>query len=171
VAFGRRFFLGCMASLPFIRISEAAQDAGRLQKIGEMTFRWKHEGRRLKGEISAPTLGWLAVGFNDRATLKGTRFVIAAVDEAGKLRIDERIAIVPDHTTVAELGGLTGLGDLSGRREGTRTVIGFSLPHTTGDRFPVDLRPHATTHLMLAWSQSADFDHHSTWRRHVSVNL
>ena len=147
-----------------------AEDARRIA-LGDMEFGWRHEADRLYGDLSAPGTGWLAVGFNDARRLDGTRFVIAAVAEAPP-RAEVHIALPPDHRTVEALtGSPSGLGDLTGRFEDGRSILSFSLPHRTADRFSRDLSPGRTTHLMLAWSHAPDFDHHSAWRGHVDVVL
>ena len=139
--------------------------------LGDMEFGWRHDADRLHGDLSAPGTGWLAVGFNDARRLDGTRFVIAAVADAPP-RAEVHIALPPDHKTVESLtGASSGLGDLAGRFEAGRSILSFSLPHRTADRYSRDLSPGHSTHLMLAWSHAPDFDHHSAWRRHIDVVL
>lgn len=161
------------AAMGSIAPVSAAMPADGTQHValGDMEFGWRHEAGRLHGNLSAPGTGWLAVGFNDARRLDGTRFVIAAVAEAPP-RAEVHIALPPDHRTVEALtGSPSGLSDLAGRFEGGRSILTFSLPHRTNDRYSRDLSPGRTTHLMLAWSQVPDFDHHSAWRGHIDVIL
>jgi len=48
----------------------------RTARARGIAFTWRHRQGRLHGHLSAATTGWLAVGFNDARTLRGTRFVI-----------------------------------------------------------------------------------------------
>ena len=165
----RRTFLACsllgvMANRPVDGRTER-----RVERDGT-TFAWSHRVGRLFGELSAPTKGWLAVGFNDESILKGTRFLIGVVDDKA-VRAEMHIADPPRHQPVESLGGLSDIRDLRGQWESGRSRIVFSLPHRSTDRFAIDLMPGRSTHLMLAWSHEPDFAHHSAWRRHIDVIL
>ncbi len=165
----RRAFLACtlfgMASTQAL-----AKQPMRHVQLDGTTFGWHHLGDRLFGDLSVPTKGWLAVGFNDEPALKGTRFVIGVV-EANAVRAELHIADPPHHQPIESLGGLSDIRNLQGWRENGRSQIAFSLPHRRLDRFAVDLMPGRSIHLMLAWSNEPDFAHHSAWRRHVDVTL
>lgn len=147
-----------------------AEDQARRIDDDQVTFSWKHRGDRLFGELSAPTAGWIAVGFNERRRLKDTRFVIAAV-ATSPIRAAEHIALVPDHRDVATLGLLPALDHVSGSHRSGLSRLRFSLPHEFPGRPALQLAPGASIHLMLAWSHETDFTHHSAWRRHYDVQL
>jgi hypothetical protein len=141
----------------------------RIERDGT-AFAWSHRGDRLFGDLSAPTKGWLAVGFNDEPALKGTRFLIGVV-EGSVVRAEMHIADPPHHQPVEMLGGLSDIRDLKGQCGSGHSRLAFSLPHRSTDRFAIDLMPGRSIHLMLAWSHEPDFAHHSAWRRHVDVIL
>ena len=153
------------SSLPAI-----AEEQARRIIDDHVEFSWKHKADRLFGELSAPTAGWIAVGFNERRTLKGTRFVIAAVSTS-PIRAEEHIALVPDHRNVSALGLPPALDHVSGSYSQGLSRLEFSLPHQFPEHPALQLAPGASPHLMLAWSQDADFTHHSAWRRHYDVQL
>lgn len=165
----RRAFLACTL-FGMAATRALAEKTERRVQLDATTFAWRHQGDRLYGDLSAPAEGWLAVGFNDEPTLKGTRFVIGAVD-ANAVRAELHIADPPHHQPIEALGGLSDIRNLQGRRENGRSLLAFSLPHRSTDRFAVDLMPGRSIHLMLAWSNEPDFAHHSAWRRHVDVIL
>ncbi|MEM7523782.1 MAG: DOMON domain-containing protein [Pseudomonadota bacterium] len=164
----RRFLLAAIA--PLIPRIARAQGARRFE-AGGMTFEWRHASDRIFVRLAAPTRGWFAVGFNDQSGLDGARFVIASVSDDGVARAEERIARPPVHSPVEALGGAPGLAETSGRLTPGGAAVSFSLPIDAGDAFAADLRPGATTHLMLAWSHEPDFTHHSAWRRHFTRRL
>ncbi|MEO0362725.1 MAG: DOMON domain-containing protein [Pseudomonadota bacterium] len=167
----RRALLAAAMAPPLAAWSAARAEGLGAFDAGGVRSRWRHRAGRLYGRLSAPTLGWLAVGFNDRPTLAGTRFVIASVSQDGRVVGDERVARPPRHVSVAEAGGRPALTNLSGRRTGSGTEIAFSLPNRFDDGVGPDLPPGAAIHLMLAWAHEPDFDHHSAWRGHFDVNL
>jgi hypothetical protein len=134
------------------------------------TFRSWHANGRLVSTFTAPTLGWVAVGFNNQQRLKRTRFVIGAMI-GNSFYTEEHAAVVPDHPKVQELGLEAAAEDTVGSALNNTTTIQFSLPHRPADNDNPTLLPGTSTYLMLAWSQHTDFDHHSAWRRHFSVKL
>ena len=52
---------------------------GHALEIDGVQVRWRHAPDHFATRLTTPSPGWLALGFNDRATLAGTRFVIADV--------------------------------------------------------------------------------------------
>jgi len=147
-----------------------ANGPSRTVRARGIAFTWRHAQGRLHGSLSAETTGWLAVGFNDKRTLRGTRFVIGRVVD-GRAHAEVHIARVPDHAEVGTLGGVSGLADVAGGRTRDETWLTFSLPLKSGDDFEIDLSPGRKVLLMLGWSLSPDFDHHSRVREHRDVVL
>lgn len=138
--------------------------------IDGTSFRSWHVDGRLVSTFTAPTLGWVAVGFNNHQQLKGTRFVIAAMI-GGSLITEEHIAVVPDHPRIQELGLEASVEDVVGSVSNNETTIQFSLPHLPVDSANPTLSPGTSSYLMLAWSHHTDFSHHSAWRRHFAAEL
>lgn len=150
--------------------SEAlAAGPSRHVALGAVTFAWHHDNQRLYGTLTAPTSGWIAVGFNTARSLAGTRFVIAVTGRAP--RVEMHVAGDMGHPTIESLGGQSGLADISGESAAGSSILRFSLPHHSAAPHPLELAPGTPIHLMLAWSHEADFAHHSAWRRHLDVVL
>lgn len=183
----RRHFSQLSLSFPFIltTTSSKAMATNQITTDG-VFFSWHHRQNRLFGNLRAPTKGWIAVGFNDMPKLEGTYFVIAHVQQ-DRMNVAEHIAQPPRHTNVRQLGRLPQIDDLQGTyhsghpkdRELGRELgqklgiswLSFSLPHHFPNGQVPTLSPGHNTHLMLAWSHEADFNHHSAWRRHFDITL
>lgn len=135
-----------------------------------VTFTWHHQAGRLRGTLSAPSPGWIAVGFNEARSLRNTWFVIASV-ASKPMRVEEHIALVPDHRKIADLGITPSIDHVSGFYREGRSQLEFSLPHALPKRPALRLAPGTKSHMMLAWSRAPEFDHHSAWRRHYDVEL
>lgn len=147
-----------------------AKDRAGSHALDGTNLDWSHSDGQLHVRFDAPTKGWIAVGFNENRRLKGTHFVIAAAD--GRIvRIEEHVALVPDHKAVRDLGIPPALGNASVSLKENRSYLAFSLPHALPHRPELPLTPGSRVHMMLAWSHSPDFDHHSAWRRHVDIVL
>jgi hypothetical protein len=145
---------------------------GRAGEIagGGMRLVWRHAGGRLHAELSAPTRGWIAAGFGATPDLRGLRFVIAAT-ATPPIRVEEHLALVPEHKPVQELGLAPAIADIAGGHDGARSWLRFSLPQRSADGSLPGLGPGARIWTMLAWSHEADFDHHSAFRGHVETTL
>jgi len=167
----RRRFLGtCVVCGAYPAFAVEKKNYNQHLNAGPMGFHWRHHGSRLYGALSGPTAGWLAVGFNDRSELRGTRFVIASLSNS-TLMAEVHIAQVPNHTRVEKLGGKSDLEILSADQNSARTIVEFSLPRTTKDKYNIDLSPGSGIYLMLAYSASPDFQHHSAWREHFEITI
>jgi hypothetical protein len=135
-----------------------------------MTFEWRVQGDMLHGRMRAPTRGWVAVGFNHRPTLDGTRLVMGYVRD-GATVVEEHVAAPPVHHRKRDLGWKEGLGQVSGTEDARSTFIEFTLALDTGEPRDVALVPGRTYHLTLAWSHEDDLQHHSAMRTAVDVTL
>lgn len=151
------------------RLVTQHDNGSTLQKNG-MQFRWHHATGRLHAELLAPTEGWLAVGFNERDTLAGTRFVIGRI-EHGRPYAELHIAQPPAHRELSELGGEPDLRVAGGDSSDGVSRLRFSLPQSGTGAYALRLTPGVSVYLMLAWSQSPDFTHHSAMRVHLPLTL
>lgn len=136
-----------------------------------MRLTWRFAEDRIHCALEAPTRGWIALGFAPQAGLNGTVFVMGARD-AGGIRVEERLVVQPGmHRSLRELGRMESVEDarIIETRDGSR--LEFSLPHTDPNGLRPTLKPGALAHLMLAYSLSPDFAHHSRERVHRTLGL
>ncbi len=137
---------------------------------GDVTFRWRRQDGRLQGWLSAPTDGWIAVGFNTVPGIAGTYFLMASV--AGeRQKIEEHYAIAPQHVPIAELGWSKTVQMRDSNFQDGVSSVAFSIAERPPEKERITLTQGADVHLMLAWSREADFDHHSAWRKHFQITL
>ncbi|MEM1400730.1 MAG: DOMON domain-containing protein [Pseudomonadota bacterium] len=152
------------------QVSGANTEDGGMVELDDVRFEWHHEHGFLRGKMTAPTSGWIAAGFNQNPDLKNTRFVIGATSIV-PIRVEEHLAIVPHHRDVGSLGYTRTVTEVRGYERQGVSIVAFSLPHTFPDGPELDLTPGGEVTLMLAWSHTPDFRHHSTWRRHTQIIL
>lgn len=132
------------------------------------TWEWTADGD-LRVTLTAPTTGWLAIGFNgEGGGLKGARLCMAAVSKRGVLSVEEHEAVVPAHPKVATIdGGECSSGDGS-------TTVAFTVPRDPPrgrSSAGVQLHRGGRHHIVLAWSVAREFDHHSRFRTGMDVTL
>ncbi len=165
----RRIFAAGLG-LQWLSPKVSAKNGQQEIELDGTRLRFWHSDGRLHARFSAPTDGWVAVGFNNDRRLKETRFVIGALRN-GRFHAEEHIAVVPTHPTVQSLGLEAGLSDVLGKVTSDQATMAFSLPHVFSDTPNPRLTPGTSSYLMLAWSHETDFEHHSAWRRHIAVVL
>lgn len=163
---------GTLASTPpgTPKISDRSGTPVRSVTNDGVKFSWSHHNTTLIGTLSAPTSGWIAVGFNAEPGLRNTRFIIAATS-VSPIRAEEHIARVPDHKSVAELGLVPALQNTSGTFANGRSHLEFQISQQIAGSPALSLAPGSRVHVMLAWSQAIAFDHHSAWRKHFPLTL
>lgn len=164
------FGLGTLIGAPISRAATGPAMPARSVTQDDVTFSWRHDNTSLIGTLSAPTKGWIAVGFNEKPELKNTRFIMAATSLA-PIRAEEHIARVPDHTSVTELGLKPALKLAQGSYADGRSHLEFQISQKITGRPALSLAPGSRVHVMLAWSQAVAFDHHSAWRKHFPLTL
>lgn len=132
--------------------------------LSGMRFTWHFEGETLIGRISAPTSGWVVVGFNAKPDLEGARLIMGSIEDQG-VRLEEHRAKPPHHTLIAEQGHLIVRSFQASERE---TMIEFEIGDGEG---PAVGKPGQLIHLILGYSLDDDFNSHSHVRRQVDVVL
>ena len=143
---------------------------GRVE-AGGMVFEWKVDKGWLRCEVSAPTKGWVAVGFNRSAELAGTNLIMGCV-ENGRVKIEDRYIVEPgQHKSKVELGSSDRISDRGGEWKQGVTRLSFSIPLEAQDKFSHTLKAGEWYHILLAYSRETDFQHHSAMRTGVEVVL
>lgn len=150
--------------------TQSNQNMRKITKNG-MTVNWQIEGERLRLTMSAPTRGWVAIGFNDREGLAGTNLIMGCVKE-GKAEVSDRYIVASgDHRSIVGMGGTAATQLVSGRETGDSTTLEFTLPLRAPDRWHHDLKTGKIYYLLMAFSRDDDFAHHSMMRTSETISL
>ncbi|MEL7423157.1 MAG: DOMON domain-containing protein [Bacteroidota bacterium] len=136
-----------------------------------MTVQWQLTETELKIWMSAPTKGWVAVGLNFDDQLAGTSLMMGRIQD-GSPEVKDFYIIAPgQYQSVVDLGGTSLVRNVEGREAGTGTELHFSLPIQADSEFHHILQAGAKVHLLMAYSRSDDFEHHSMMRTSVPIEL
>ncbi|MBN2050378.1 MAG: DOMON domain-containing protein [Spirochaetales bacterium] len=116
-------------------VSSVAGGFSRVEADSGYTFTWKIVGNEIEATMSAPTTGWVAVGFNPTNKMQGATYVIGYVkDGTAQLRHDWGHSPI-GHRAVTDMGGVSRVTLISGREENGRTELSFRLPLNPGDQY------------------------------------
>lgn len=122
----------------------------------KMTFDWSVEGDQLAVKLSAPTTGWVAVGFNPSKKMKDANIVIGYVKK-GKVKIVDHFGTAAtQHKGDEKIGGAENVTVIGGSEEGDVTTIEFSIPLNSGDEKDGAIDPNADTTVILAYGTERD---------------
>ena len=136
---------------------------GSQVSFADVTLAWHVDEHTLHGQVRAPGPGWVAIGFDDREGLAGSRLVMLAVRD-GAVVGEEHRAEPPDHPVRRVLSE----EHLVGRLDDRGLLVTFEIPLESPD---LTLASGLQVYLTLAWSRSPDFDHHSARREARWVRL
>ncbi|MGB3467735.1 MAG: DOMON domain-containing protein, partial [Cyclobacteriaceae bacterium] len=136
-----------------------------------MQVSWHYEGETIAIELKAPTTGWLAIGFNEKPSLKGTYLVMTRIRNDIPLIEEHYTFDHGDYRSFKSLNLKSNVSAVSGCEIIGKSKIRFSLPVNSDGKFTKLLKKGMKYYLILAFSRSDDFQHHSVMRTTVAVEL
>jgi hypothetical protein len=138
----------------------------------KMTFAWKIDGPSLAIRLSAPTKGWVGIGFNPSKEMKDAKYVLGYVQDGKTMISDEFGTGDTKHDAVESLGGKSDVILVGGAEEGGITTIEFIIPLVSTDTKGGTINPTAETTVLLAYGPDTDsFKVRHKFRSKMRVNL
>ncbi len=139
----------------------------------DLEFRWMLEGENLKVEVTAPTTGWVSVGFDATRAMKDGDFIFGFV-ENGSLTISDQFGTGAfTHKADVDIGGTKDIISASGNESGGSTTLEFVIPLNSGDEYDADLNPETQHVVLFAYGPDGadDFTTKHTFRTKVSLQF
>lgn len=128
---------------------------------------WSQDNTLLYMGITGLGPGWAAVGFNPSFAMKDANIIMMAFSEGQALIRDDFGVSNFDHQPDTELGGTSDIEEHAGSPDAFEFVILLD----SGDEYDQELIPGQTYKMILAVSDSPDFDSKHSKRSSVSVSL
>lgn len=116
-----------------------------------ITLQWKVNGANLDIILSAPTDGYVAVGFKPSAKMKDANFLIGFVDGKGVHIRDDFGNGAMTHKSDESLGGRSNVLNPTGSEQGRNTELRFSIPLDSGDKYDRPLKAGEQVTVLLAY--------------------
>ena len=98
-----------------------------------MNFEWTVNGNSLQCKLSAPTSGWVAVGFNPSTIMKDANIIIGYVNNGQASIRDDFGSTMFVHEDDTAIGGTDNITDKKGTENNGTTEISFTIPLDSGD--------------------------------------
>lgn len=128
------------------------------------SFSWRFLEQEVEFTVSAPTTGWVAIGFNPSRMMKDAHYILGYVSE-GKLYLRDDFGTGnTSHASDASLGGSDDVRPVSGSEENGVTTITFAVPRDAQDAYDIDFIQGETYKVLLAYG-GANADNYTGMHR------
>ncbi|MBN2811330.1 DOMON domain-containing protein [Treponema zuelzerae] len=125
---------------------------------GNFSFSWKIEGSSLVAELSAPTTGWISVGFGPTRIMKDADMYLFAVTPSGEVVAEDHFGTGSiSHKKDVDIGGTSDVTVLSGSEKDGVTTVRFSIPLNSGDEYDAKLEAGKSVKAIFASSAKDSF--------------
>lgn len=136
-----------------------------------MRVEWAVEGDELRCVMSAPTSGWVRIGFNTVRAQHLANMIVGWVDAEG-VHVEDRFATDPPYIEPdLQLGGSVDVTAVSGEEADGRTTVEFTLPLDSGDAYDLPLAVGQKVYLILSYGSDDDRQQPSVVRTAVEIEL
>lgn len=162
---------GALFSLSLAHQAPAAEYQHTLA-VEQMSFSWTVNADALAVRLSAPTTGWLAIGFNPTDMMNNANIIIGYVKD-GNVELSDDFGSGPTtHMPDDKRGGVSNVTVVGGGETGNTTTVEFSIPLNSGDVNDGVINPTADTKIILAYGPDRDsFKMKHQFAKAITVNL
>jgi len=136
-----------------------------------MKLQWKFDGQDLEIVLTAPTTGWVAIGFDPSTMMKDANFILAYVKDGQVSAIDQYGSQLTNHSPDTTLGGTDDVTAVSGSDDGNTTEVTLRIPANSGDKYDHALAPGEEHTVLLAYGPKDDFETQHTARGKLKLIL
>lgn len=140
----------------------------------DITLKWKTDTLGMLHIImSAPTTGWVSVGFDPTVGMQDANIVIGYVSNNDVFTRDDYGTIPTAHASDVSGGGEDNVTDVSGTEAGAMTEISFTIPLDSGDARDRLLTQGVPYTVILAYGDDGvdDFDTQHKIRTSANIEL
>jgi hypothetical protein len=169
----------CGQEAPEEPAAEAALSQAELGKyihgiaVRDVRFFWTLQQDNIDIKLSAPTNGWMGIGFNPDTpeNMKGANFIVGFVKGGEAQAFDHYGTELKKHKDDEKIEGKSDVTNVSGSEQDGQTVLEFTVPVDSGDAKdkPVDVQ--GDTVVLLAYGRSDSIVLKHRFRAILKVNL
>ena len=144
---------------------------GESLKVGGMELSYTLRGDSVDISLSAPTLGWIGLGFNDQNSIVRSDLLLFHVVNGKTEAIDMHVVSAGNPKKDTALGGWHSIRIKGGQEMGNKTIVHFSIALHNDDWYDYQHELANDFWLILAYSTHDEFAHHSSMRKHVKYRF
>jgi hypothetical protein len=119
----------------------------------DVTFEWLvvDSTSTLEARVTAPTTGWVAVGFDPQTAMLEANLIIGYVAGGTASVRDDYGTDQFGHASDTSLGGVDNVSEASGSESSGETMIEFTIPMDSGDQYDKALTEGTTYTVVFAY--------------------
>ncbi|MEQ9301728.1 MAG: DOMON domain-containing protein [Cyclobacteriaceae bacterium] len=130
----------------------------------QLQVNWRASDGQVHFDLTAPTAGWVAIGLNSGDELTGTYLIMTRVVEGQAEVVEHKVMSPGVYRPFHELGAETAVSNVHGSERKGNTTVSFSLPELNASPLAMPMQEGQSYMLLMAYSISDDFQHHSIMR-------
>ena len=166
-----RTLLLITSTLVIIMSCAAQEDFDKTISKNGMNISWEYQEGRIHFTMSAPTDGWVTIGFNTTRDITGAYLLMGNII-GGQVNVVAHYTLSPgNYKPIDTLGEVVQVLDVMGFENSEGTTIGFSLPIKATNKYQKELSEGTMYTMIIAYSQEDDFQHHSSMRTFLDIKL
>ncbi len=166
----KRVILLISLMLTNIACNAQLSEKNKIEKNG-VNVHWYFENDRIHFEMTAPTDGWVTIGFNTKSAMDGAYLLMGNVINNEVNLVEHYTSSSGNYKAITQHGADSKVENVQGFENGNSTTIKFSLPIRASSKYQRDLSVGMEYVMTIAYSQEDDFQHHSSMRTSVNVTL
>jgi hypothetical protein len=148
------------ATAPSPNTVKVAQDWG---------FSWEFSKDEIEFTVTAPTSGWVGIGFNPSYMMKDAHYILGYVKDSTLFIQDNYGTGNTSHASDVSLGGTADVRGLRGSEKDGITTIVFALPLDSKDKYDKKFVQGDTYTVLLAYGRDDADDFTSMHAKRVAV--
>jgi hypothetical protein len=114
-------------------------------------FSWRFLEDEIEFTVSAPTTGWVGIGFNPSRMMKDADYILAYVDGGQLYATDEYGTGNTKHEADDTIGGQQNVRAIEGSESNGTTRVVFAVPLDSGDQYDKVFTQGETYTVLLAY--------------------
>ena len=163
---------GSMDAIPIDQIELITFEQYQMVTVEGIELQWRTDDEYLYINISAPTTGWVAVGFDPTNQMANANIIIGYVDNSGDVFIRDDFGTSPtSHTSDESLGGTDDIDDHYGMEDAGMTMLHFKIPLDSDDMYDKLLVPGNSYNVILAYGSADNFTSFHTLATGTNIEL
>jgi len=136
-----------------------------------MTVKWEINENMINFEVSAPTKGWVAIGFNESEKITGAYLLMGRVNNVASEVIEHYTLRPGNYQPITNFGIPSQVKNVKGHESETSTFLNFTIPINKISNYHKNLNENSSWNMIIAFSAEDDFQHHSMMRTNVPIIL